>query len=408
LEGGWFLFHRATLKHGSFVDRYAHCFQDRIHWQRRPSQIGVKIVSVALYQTTTERTLMYRSRRSKMRGRGQFAPREITMQRNLIEARAREILERVEKAQPVEDDLVELKSIFVVAKEAARHIAAHANTARGQPILWLFGADEKSGAVPGVGHVEVSDWYSGLKAQFDDSVTPDLNGHVNLTWPNKAGEVVTVIAMRFLTDQAPYVVKTGTPGGFSHEVPWRNGTSTRSARRLQLLRLLSPIGKPPSVELLRAALEVKYNEHKNVAARCGILEWQLDLDLYFVPRTPDPIVIPKWQTLASFEVPGMAKRTKFPLLEYQKKHASPVENHSLDLLVKGTGIASLKFHAYTEMAESAFAGQSAEITLEMHPLEAEQPLRLSRVLPMSHKLKLGGFNAWEYTMNTNGINLLLE
>jgi hypothetical protein len=40
----------------------------------------------------------------------------------------------------------------VEAKDAARHIAAHANTARGQPITWLFGVDEKKGEVPGVSH----------------------------------------------------------------------------------------------------------------------------------------------------------------------------------------------------------------------------------------------------------------
>jgi hypothetical protein len=330
------------------------------------------------------------------------------MQRNLIEARSREILERIEKAQPVEDDFVELKSIWLEAKDAARHIAAHANTARGHPILWLFGADEKKGMVPGVSLVEVSNWYSQLKAQFDDSVAPDLDGHIDVTWENKAGDRVTVIALRFLTDQSPYVVKTGIPGGYSHEVPWRDGISTRSARRSQLLRLLSPIRKLPAVELLRAALEVKHNEYRNVPAREGQLEWQLDLDLYFMPPTADPIVIPKWQTLASFEVPGMMNRTHFPLLEYQKKHTSPVDNGSLDLLVNGTGIASMKFHAYTKMMESASAGQSAHITLKILPLDAERPLKLSAVLPPSNKLKWGGFNAWVFTMNTNGINLLLE
>ncbi len=57
---------------------------------------------------------------------------------------------------------------------------------------------------------------------------------------------VIVVAMLFETDRAPFVVKNpayGTVGGdpVSLEVPWREGATTRSARRRDLLRL-PPLG----------------------------------------------------------------------------------------------------------------------------------------------------------------------
>jgi hypothetical protein len=41
----------------------------------------------------------------------------------------------------VEDDLIEFKRTWIKPHKAARRIAAHANAARGQDILWLIGVD---------------------------------------------------------------------------------------------------------------------------------------------------------------------------------------------------------------------------------------------------------------------------
>ena len=65
----------------------------------------------------------------------------------------------------------------------------------------------------------------------------------------------TVVALLFETDRAPFVIKNqayGSPGGGSVEleVPWRENTAIRSARRSDLIRLLAPLELLPEIEIL--------------------------------------------------------------------------------------------------------------------------------------------------------------
>lgn len=66
-----------------------------------------------------------------------------------IEFWALSVIERVELKQPHEDFLIELKRKWVPLSKAARRIAGHANAARGEPILWLIGVDEKQSEIKG-------------------------------------------------------------------------------------------------------------------------------------------------------------------------------------------------------------------------------------------------------------------
>ena len=70
------------------------------------------------------------------------------MKKQDIEFKVLDIIDRLEKGQPIEDDTVELKAEWPKDHfRAARRIAAHANSARGEPLLWLIGIDEKAGVV---------------------------------------------------------------------------------------------------------------------------------------------------------------------------------------------------------------------------------------------------------------------
>jgi hypothetical protein len=57
------------------------------------------------------------------------------------------VIDRVNARQPNEDQRVELKSEWIDPYKAARRIAGHANSAHGEPILWLIGVDEEDGVV---------------------------------------------------------------------------------------------------------------------------------------------------------------------------------------------------------------------------------------------------------------------
>lgn len=72
------------------------------------------------------------------------------------------VVERVRSFQPTEDSRVECKASWLDVKNIARQLAGHANAAKGEPILWLIGVDEKGATVPGAEHKELNNWYPQL------------------------------------------------------------------------------------------------------------------------------------------------------------------------------------------------------------------------------------------------------
>src|SRR5437764_1136392 len=83
-----------------------------------------------------------------------------------IEAWALRAVERVLAGKPVEDYRVELKGSWIDGHKAARRIAAHANAASGESILWLIGIDEKNG-LTGIKPADFADWWAGVQSRFD-------------------------------------------------------------------------------------------------------------------------------------------------------------------------------------------------------------------------------------------------
>lgn len=202
------------------------------------------------------------------------------MKINEIEHWAFTILEMVESGQPVEDSRVELKSTWISPEKASRRIAGHANAAKGLPVLWIIGIDEEKG-ITGVAANEFSDWYNKVKSQFDGPV-PTVTS-VCIKHDDK-----TCVALLFETDMAPFVVRNpvfGLQGGgpVEWEVPWREGTSIRTAHRSELLKLILPTTGLPKVEVTGGILRAKLQNNE--------LEWSLRLFLYFEPISNDRVVI---------------------------------------------------------------------------------------------------------------------
>jgi hypothetical protein len=169
------------------------------------------------------------------------------MRTNEIENWALSVIDRVNAGQPVEDQRVELKADWIPPDKAARQIAALANALHGEPGLWLVGVDETRG-VQGVTFVEVANWFPQVASMFDGLV-PDPT-IINVPVAGK-----TVAAFLFDTERAPFVVRVEKTGYL--EVPWRGSTQTRSARREELLRLLSPLQRMPDLEVFGAAVEME-------------------------------------------------------------------------------------------------------------------------------------------------------
>jgi hypothetical protein len=228
-----------------------------------------------------------------------------------IEAWALRLLEQVESGSFVEDSLVELKSEWPEAKKTARQLAGHANAARGARILWLIGADEKRGIV-GASFNELASWHSQLETEFD-GIAPSLFS-LNVPWQGK-----TVCALLFETERAPFVVKNSafnTPGGgpVSLEVPWREGTRTRSASRNDLIRLLEPIRLQPTVEVLGGTLTVKPKQQ----GATGKLTLSAYIIFYITPRDSQPVVFPFHKASAVVRSSDNVREWCFQSLDFQK------------------------------------------------------------------------------------------
>jgi hypothetical protein len=220
-----------------------------------------------------------------------------------VEAWVLAIADAVAEGRRVEDARVELKAEWPEPRKAARRLAGHANAARGDPILWVVGLDERSGKF---GNPLVSDmaaWYPQVAAEFDSSLCPALH---DLLVPTPYGDLVGLV---FDTSRAPYVVRNPAYGQrkgdpIAWEVPWREGTSVRTATRGDLLRLLVPVLRSPIIEILTWSVtlhdapgrEDAYGEHLHPSQFRRHLQWEVNLELYVTPRTGDLLVLPVHRT----------------------------------------------------------------------------------------------------------------
>lgn len=202
-----------------------------------------------------------------------------------IEMWANRVIDSMEQAGPTEDHRVELKSKWIEGNDAARRIAALANSAPDDTVLLLIGVDEKAASIIGVPRREMSEWWPQIESEFADRVAPEpipLN-------MERAG--IPFVAIAFKTDRAPYLVKNEAFGTKGHkikwEVPYRIGNRTDTATRSQLLSLLWPALNLPQVELISAGVALYRPEQK----KGHVQKCVIDVQCYIVPRDGKTITL---------------------------------------------------------------------------------------------------------------------
>lgn len=206
------------------------------------------------------------------------------MESQLLESRVLAIVEAVLSGRQVEDDRVELKTTWpTAAHKTARQIAGHANTAGGEPILWIVGLDEKARTFGATSGTEPADWWASVRQHFVE-VAPEMS---ILRVP--VGADNDVMVMQFTSDRAPYVVSVEGGGRVQREVPWREGNSTRTAHRHEMIRSIVAEASVPALELIGGLVEVLefvgsdyYENHEN--ARIGDFKVQTALHMFVSAR----------------------------------------------------------------------------------------------------------------------------
>lgn len=203
------------------------------------------------------------------------------MRSQRLEVRVNDLVERVLAGGRIEDDRVEAKSIWLEAgQRCARQIAGLANANGGEPVLWIVGLDEDGHRVVDPGDAEAADWWAATKKWFAE-LAPGLTIQ---QVPTAAGSVT---ALEFDSSRAPYLVKTSGAGGVDREVPWREGNSTRSAHRSELLRTLVAEVQAPALEPIGAYLRVDLEES-------GELKFALEASLFVEAFEPCRLPKHKW------------------------------------------------------------------------------------------------------------------
>jgi hypothetical protein len=199
-----------------------------------------------------------------------------------------------------EDDFVECKGRWP-EKDKARQLAGLANRAAGEPVVLIVGFDDRSGAVVDPGPTDPADWWQAMVGQFDQ--TPlDMVRHmlVHISPTEK------VHAFAFGTDRVPYVVKNGQ----GRDVPMRDGTSTRSAYRHELLRLLLPSVSTPPTQLLAARMQSAGDISEGTTRSRSPLEWSGSMTCFVEHLNQLPVMIPAHEMYGSLSIGDTSRNVR--------------------------------------------------------------------------------------------------
>jgi hypothetical protein len=329
-----------------------------------------------------------------------------------IESWVLRVADEVSRGARVEDSRVELKSRWPdEPNAAARRIAAHANAARGASVLWIIGIDEVKG-VCGADPNELAKWFGRVRSEFDD-VYPELHD-LNV----RVGEE-TVVALLFSTTRAPFLVRNpvfGAPGGgpVQLEIPWREGRSTRTATRQDLIRLLTPLIQLPELEILTCTLSVREpNKQSGIVKRT----WQITGDLYVIPLDSKPIVFPFHRSSLKATLPDGSTIDFSPVFRLSAptalgvdrargggpisyRDSMTVDASNSEALVSGPG--RLRLHGSVEHPSDPAVGAAVTVELRLNVVGGAMPLvAIQRLQPSGSgnraEWSLPNSSSWRFT-----------
>jgi hypothetical protein len=302
-----------------------------------------------------------------------------------IEALVLRLVDAVLAGKKVEDSLIECKGEWPLPTKA-RQLAAHANRARGEEVVWIIGLDEKAGVLTSPHSPDLADWWSKMESRFDDHVVPDMRD-----LRVQVNEEASVTALVFSTDRAPYVVKVAdAEGRVEREIPIRDGTRTRSAYRHEIIRLLYPAAVPPPVTLIQAGLTGRSNN----GIKSGVV-LQFEAHLYIEQRTDETIMVP--QHLMDFHLMGASEPDRHPegekridLKPYFTMTPSDNDralgvNYRLDgITVTGGAVVDFRAHSFFEGEPCAdYCYETYRLFMSLGVAGASRPIIIEEMLKVN-------------------------
>lgn len=289
-----------------------------------------------------------------------------------IEMWANRVLNSIDKSGLAEDHRVELKREWIRSNDAARRIAAHANSAPDDTILWLIGIDEKTGKASGIQPEDLADWWPKVEAEFAERIAPEP------TAINMLRDGVPFVAIAFKTDRAPYLVHNESFGklkgqNMAWEVPFRIGTETRTATRAQLLGLISPALYLPKVELISAGVAL----NKPVREERWVQKCIADAQFYLIMPTDETITLDTRACGLTIEVEGLMP-SLLAGLSLSALGSNPLPPTSYTCIV--TGPKLLHIHAEDNVPSIGTHTEQLHLTVDLRPIGFERKISLTCTL----------------------------
>lgn len=281
------------------------------------------------------------------------------MELQRLEARVIGIAESVRAGRKVEDDRVELKSVWPTdIYKTARQIAGHCNASRGEPILWIIGLDEGNNEVVASDDAELANWWPQIKRRFDGEA-PELTA---LSVPLGVGQ--QVMALRFDTMRAPYVVSTEKGGRVEREVPWRVGNSTRTAHRHELLASLVAEATVPEFELVSGRIVLEVQEVDDRVSPPQEREHKMSMEAVAFVSAVDDVFLPQHRQSWRLSLPGIED---IPLW-VQVKGSYRIGRYTRSGLPEHEQIGNIEVHDHSGMAIHS----SGEITIRFNQMHIDE------------------------------------
>lgn len=275
-----------------------------------------------------------------------------------LQAQILEAIEQVLRGGRPEDSRLELKSGEVSnIPRTARQLAAHANAARGEPLVWIVGLNERDRLVDGAQIGDFAEWISKIESWFNGS-PPHVVLHRYVAHEGK-----DVLGIVFDTKAAPFVVKNPSFGidkeNVEFEVPWRYGTRAQSAKKSELLRLLVPLTELPECELVDCRMLTRSSTLKPRS-----LTLTLEANVYIIARGGSKLIVPLHRCACRFRVAGDAEWIY--LAEPRATtigQSTTVTAGTAEAVINGAGM--VQFTAQSGFSGEKFRDQNLEVAVEI-------------------------------------------
>jgi hypothetical protein len=252
-------------------------------------------------------------------------------------------------------------------------IAGHANAARGEPILWIFGVDQKQRTVPGVDERDPTPWWAAVEKYFVGK-----GPEHRFTTVRQEGRTVAVLYVE--TEDAPFLVVNPQYGKertkIEREVPWRRNGAVCTATREDLIRILQPLVRVPTLDLvhLQAHGEELLRNSKvprkeiNIIGR-GYLNHMGDRDLHIPDRMASGEIGLEGTTLSmpirsgSLRPPSKLDFDAGAMISAPTEHPRFVRT-SDDLAAKGPGMLEIYAKGWLEQPDNNRMDREPDFTFE--------------------------------------------